>query len=221
MDNDKTIKSSIISVIYNNDTITFDENMTNFKTPLLSVNKEMYDELTKYSVEKEEDNIFVQVVHFKYVNSPLNDFAFYSSIVLSLYVLIISIIYHVFNWKIYRHEITTLQRVLNALIDLRVVYSFLLLYYIHLLSKKISIENMNDRLVIMYIYTVVITINGVYMTLLWVTILLIAYGWQITRSLLSRYELRKFVICFIGIYIITCLDPVIDYCFGVKIFHVK
>ena len=61
-----------------------------------------------------------------------------------------------------------------------------------------------------YIDTALITLSAIFKTILWFIILLIACGWKISVQTLSREELKFLMKMFLLIYIVMCLDQIID-----------
>ena len=73
-----------------------------------------------------------------------------------------------------------------------------------------------------YIDTALITLSAIFKTILWFIILLIACGWKISVQTLSREDLKFLMKMFLLIYIVMCLDQIIDST-GVKVwvFHLS
>ncbi len=144
----------------------------------------------------------------------------YLSISLVIILFFITLLLHIYNCKILLRESTTMQRCINALFDLRLVLSITVIYYIHLSMAQITIDNIPSLIVNSYIYTIVVTLDSVFIALFWFFILIVAYGWQIHRRVFTRNEISKLILIFVGLYLIICIDPIIDYTFKIEVLRV-
>lgn len=83
----------------------------------------------------------------------------------------------------------------------------LFLYYI-----SIAYDNSKGfrELIKVYLDNIIAVLNSIFKTILWFIICLVGNGWQITKTNLSRDEMRKFIGLYISIYLIICVDQVVD-----------
>ena len=89
---------------------------------------------------------------------------------------------------------------------------FIFLLSISLLVKAVNIKGQDPREYegSIYIDIALIILDAIYRTILWFLILLICYGWKISIQNLGRKDLKFLMTILLLIYIMTCLDQIID-----------
>ena len=112
-------------------------------------------------------------------------------------------------YKIYINHITSLQKVLTSLPLVKFILGLLIYYYVDI-SRDEETEEGKDTLMKVYLDTIITTLMSIFKTVLWFLIIMLASGWQIYKSVLSREEMRKFIILYIFIYLAVCFDQVLD-----------
>jgi hypothetical protein len=77
---------------------------------------------------------------------------------------------------------------------------------------------METELISVYLEIIMQTLVFVYKTFFWFIVFLIASGWQLYRNWLSARELRGFVFFYMVIFLMICLDQLLDIIFDREVF---
>ena len=165
---------------YTKDFISFD---------ILNQTMNTYFIITQYSIEYEYP--------FKYlfITSSLTFF-------FSLFILIY------WNYRLKRsRDVITLQKFLMFLPYLNLILSFL----IGLEAYSLIGQNPNDDYdSSIYLETALFTVNAIFRAVLWIFFVLVAAGWQIAKHSFSSEEIKHFIKIFVFIYLMMCIDQIID-----------
>ena len=147
-----------------------------------------------------------------------------------LYFLIISIILIVAGfgltvlWKIKMKSVARVN-ILSLHKFLYTIPFFIFLLSIALIVKAIDIRGKDPNREYedsIYVDTALITLSAIYKTVLWFLILMISLGWKVSIQTLRREDLKFLMKMFLLIYVVMCLDQIIDST-GVKVwvFHLS
>ena len=147
-----------------------------------------------------------------------------------VYLFIISILLIIcsfittFYWKVKLKSLSR-RNVLPLHSFLITIPLFLFLLSIALVIKSIDIKGKDPNKQYedsIFVDTALITLSAIYKSILWFMTLLICYGWKISIQTLSRNDVKFLMKMFLVIYIVMCLDQIIDST-GIKIwiFHIS
>ena len=148
-------------------------------------------------------------------------------LILSIGILLCPIWFLIF-WKI------IMKTIRNTYVFFIHKILYLLMYFnlflgIVLLIKAFYIRgtNFNEEVEsTIFIDVAIISLNGVYRTILWMFILIFSMGYGISLQRLSRNDFKYFLKSFVFIYIVLCMDQIIDSLISIKsifgiFFHVS
>ena len=130
-------------------------------------------------------------------------------LITSIIFLIISIfILCVWNYKFKKiQNILSLQKNLIFLPYLNLILSILICLQTNDMIKENSNKKNNNAL---YIETGLFTVNAIFRALMWILYVLTCSGWQISKQNFSYKEIKHFIIIFVFIYLIMCIDQIVD-----------
>ena len=127
--------------------------------------------------------------------------------------------WYVNTYSINAIHTTYLQTTVSSFPMMRLVTACLLVYYIHI--NRTSNESTEYGLMSIYLEILMQTLIFVYKAFFWFIICLIASGWQLYRTWLSSRELRRFVFFYMLIFLLICLDQILDILFVNEIYMVS
>lgn len=107
-------------------------------------------------------------------------------------------------------HIITLQKIIIILPVVELLVNIAIFLDLTALQKQSSSSTTSGSSYKVYIETALITLNAVFRTLLWFMIMLIIYGWQITKQNLNREEMKFFIKIYVFMYIIMFIDQLLD-----------
>ena len=181
------------------------------------------DNFTDYFYSNDIRNMEKHIYYIFEIKRAINNYPEKYLLILSILCFLVSVVIFTL-WKILMKNI----RHIYILSIHKVLYSIpflMLLLSIALLIKSIDIKGQSpyqeDESSI-YIDTALITLDAIYRTLLWFLILLMCCGWKISMQTLSREDLKFLMKMFIIIYVLMCLDQIIDSTStGIWVFHLS
>ena len=191
----------------------------NKKIPIFILNDNITKKLSIYDIRyMEKHTYFLFEIKRAISNYP------------ELYFLIISIILIVAGfgltvlWKIKMKSVARVN-ILSLHKFLYTIPFFIFLLSIALIVKAIDIRGKDPNREYedsIYVDTALITLSAIYKTVLWFLILMISLGWKVSIQTLRREDLKFLMKMFLLIYIVMCLDQIIDST-GVKVwvFHLS
>ena len=200
----------------------------NYKMPKKNNNKKIpvfvvEDNITNYLYSFDIRNMNKNIYFIFEIKRAISNYPEAYLLIISILSLIITIALFIY-WKLLMKS----TRHVYVLSIHKILFSipfFMFLLSICLLTKAIDIRgkdpNIDDESSV-YIDTALITLDAIYRTLLWFSILLICCGWKISIQSLSREDLKFLMKMFLIIYIAMCLDQIIDSgSAGIWVFHLS
>ena len=195
-----------------------DEN-NNEKIPIFTLEDNITQILKKYDIRKLEKNVyFIFEIIRAIANYP------------ETYLLAISIVYLIislalFAWFKILMKSTMEVNILPSHKMIQFIPLFLFITTISLIIKSIDIQGQDpneESEGSIYIDTALITMGAIFKTLLWLNVLLYCSGWKISMPQLSRENLKFLIKMFVIIYVLLCLDQIVDYITdSVWVFHLS
>ena len=195
------------------------ENNNNKKIPIFIVKDDIANKLLTLDIRYMDKNTYF-LFYIERAISSYPDKYFLAISIISIIVGIIMII-------LWRMRMKSLARV-NVLYIHKFLYTipyFISLLSIVLIVKAVDVKGRDPNIEYddsIYVDTALITLSAIYKSILWFLILLLACGWKILVQNLRREDLKFLMKMFLFIYIIMCLDQIIDST-GVKlwVFHLS
>lgn len=205
-----TLSSSIQAIIYSNDT-HYEQNIKSW-IPIFTIQQD------DYNIIKIREDYFVQIVFFN--QSKLkNSYLFYISICFGLIMSLLSGWWFLNTYRYNFAHTTQLQKSVSFFPLMRMVLACLLVYYFEIKQKQP--ESNENELVPLYIEIIMLTLVFVYKTFFWFITFLIASGWQLYQNILSSRDLRQFSFFYMLIFLLTCIDQILDMLFKQKFYIVS
>ena len=218
----KDLRNYPISAIIAKDSIpsltTFDFTKYNMDVPIYTSPSAIYDRIVSmYTIEKEGDNVIVEISYFSKGRLCLVNVSFYLS--LSLVLLCISVSA---AWtgamKCYKdyfppNHTMTIQSMLRSYSYFKIVAALFICYYYELQLTNIN-ENNNSTSIEIYLNMVIVTLNSILITVLWFFLILICYGWLIYKNNFTRNEFKRLTLYFIMLYVGISMDQIVDLFFN-------
>jgi len=195
------------------------EKNNNKKIPIFIVNDNITEALSVYDIRyMNKHTYFLFEIKRAISNYPETLF-----LVISILLIIVSLGMAIY-WKI---TMKSLARI-NILALHKFLYTipFLMTFVsITLIVKAVDIRGRDPNIEYedsIYVDTALITLSAIYKTILWFFILLVSLGWKISIQILRREDCKFLMKMFLLIYIVMCLDQIIDST-GVKVwvFHLS
>jgi len=191
----------------------------NKKIPIFVLNDNITKQLSVYDIRSMEKHTYF-LFEIKRAISTYPE----------LYFLIISILLIVTGfgmtvlWKI-RMKSFARVNILNIQKFLYTIPFFIFLLSIALIVKAIDIRGKDPNREYedsIYVDTALITLSAIYKSILWFLILMVSLGWNVSMLTLRREDLKFLMKMFLLIYVLMCLDQIID-SIGVKVwvFHLS
>lgn len=211
-------KYSVSAVIANYDTIPelSDLNFTIYPNiiPLYQVNNSLYQTLSQqYTIDKEKDNVFVEINYITKGQLVIVNVSFYLSLNLLVLCITVSVIWTILMrcYKKYfpNNNRMTIQSLLRLFSFLKIIAAACICYYYELQYQNI-IENKNSSSIEIYLNMVIVTLNSILTALFWFFLILICYGWLIYKSNFTKSEFKKLTVYFIILYIVISMDQLVD-----------
>lgn len=211
-------KYSVSAVIANYDTIPelSDFNFTIYPNiiPLYQVNNSLYQILSqKYTIDKEEDNVFIEINYITKGQLVLVNFSFYLSLSLLGLCITVSIIWTILMrcYKIYfpNNNRMTIQSLLRLYSYLKIIAAACICYYYELQYQNI-VENKNHSSIEIYLNMIIVTLDSILTSLFWFFLILICYGWLIYKNNFTKSEFKKLTVYFIILYVVISMDQLVD-----------
>ena len=184
---------------------TFTIKHTKNKLPIFSINQEdMY--ILINTCYRNNPAAFIQYQR-ELLNYPLEYYLISISVVV-LISFVIFIIYLKIKCGLHRRNILSFNQMINYLPLQMCFIGILIIIDVYFDYKnKIEIKLSNS---IMFNEILYILLCSIFKTFFWSTLLLMSYGWEITKNDLLSYEIKCFIFIYLLIYIIFCLDKVFD-----------
>jgi hypothetical protein len=204
---DNFSKNKYLAILYNNITspLTFVTQELNY--PIIEINNDVFEKIFNFSNHLENisikyDNTNI-LMPFDYLN-----ISSYKILILSTVVFFIMIFN---NFYFYYKHLNFLNKLFSGIFFMK--YVIVILSYLYF--KENSLYNIIDdenyeMFSIVYLETSLTILNSVYRTIFFFTILIIAHGWNLYIFQFSSNHIKKFVIIYLVIYIVICLDQVVD-----------
>lgn len=195
------------------------EKNNNKKIPIFIVNDNITENLSIYDIRyMNKHTYFLFAIERAISTYPETLF-----LVISIILIIVGLGMTVY-WKI---KMKSLARI-NILYLHRFLYLipfFMTFVSITLIVKAVDIRGRDPNIEYedsIYVDTALITLSAIYKTILWFLILMVSLGWRISIQSLRREDLKFFTKMFLLIYVVMCLDQIIDST-GVKVwvFHLS
>jgi hypothetical protein len=186
--------------------------------PMFIAEENHFFTLQKYDIESETSNIFIKIrctyLYIIICNIDTNsnkiypeNYLFISSVTFGIVVVIITLYWHI-SLKYHRNQVSSLQKILSALPYIKLFLSPMIIYYIKCANQ--TSHDPTALLVVVYMDTIISALWAIYKTVFWFLAVLVSSGWQMYKTELSRFEMRKFVVFYIFIYFFVCFDKIID-----------
>ena len=179
----------------------------NKNIPIFILKDDIVEKLSSFDIRHMEKHIYFLFL----IKRAISNYPEVYFLVISI-ILLVSAFGLTIYWKI-RIKMIPVENILYLHRFLYTVPIFLFLYSVALIVKAIDIRgkdpNKNYEESI-YVDTALITLSAIYKTILWFSILLVSIGWKISILSLRRQDLSFLIKMFLFIYILTCIDQIID-----------
>lgn len=184
---------------------TFTIKHTKNKFPIFSINQE--DMYTLINTCYRNNPCALIQYQRDLLNYPLEYYLISISVVV-LVSFVMFIIYFKIKCELHRRNILSFYQMINYLPFQIFLIGILITTDVYFDYKnKIEIKVSNS---IMFNEILYVLLCSIFKTFFWSTLLLISYGWEITKNDLLSYEIKCFIFIFLFIYTIFCLDKVFD-----------
>ena len=186
---------------------TIPKNNNNKDLSVYEINNNYTEILKNYDVRKNNKNVyFIFKIIYAISHYPENYL-----LIVSLSILICAIGFLIFwniTLKTIRNEyVFFIHKILNILIYFNVFLGIILLV------KSVYIRGVDfneDYESTIIIDVAIISLTGIFRTILWIFILIFSVGYGISLQRLSRNDFKYFLKSFVFIYITLCMDQIID-----------
>ena len=179
----------------------------NKNIPVFILKDEIVEKLYSFDIRHMEKHIYFLFL----IKRAISSYPQVYFLVVSI-VLLVSAFGLTIYWKV-KTKTVPADNILNLHRFLYTIPIFLFLYSIALIVKAIDIRGKDPNKSYeesIYVDTALITLSAIYKTILWFAILLVAIGWKISVQTLRRQDLSFLIKMFLFIYILTCIDQIID-----------
>jgi hypothetical protein len=191
------------AILFKNDKDSLKMFYQDIDRPFLLIDEEAFDELLSIdggSVRIEYSNLD-ELIDYNYL--------YVTTMIVLVVSFICLLVWNIYSLIIMRNKVTLLQRVLVLLPYVKFSMSCLVIYFIKKIGVKhtYSYEATFDKI---YYETIISTISAIYKTLYWFILILLANGWHIFTNSLQNLKLSNYVCAYMTIYLIICIDQVLD-----------
>ena len=179
----------------------------NKNIPIFILKDEIVEKLYSFDIRHMEKHIYFLFL----IKRAISTYPEIYFLVISIILLVSSFTLTIY-WRI-KTKMTPGENIIRLHGFLFTVPIFLFLYSVALIVKSIDIrgkdpnKNYEDSI---YVDTALITLSAIYKTILWLSILLVSIGWTISVQSLRRQDVSFLIKMFLFIYILTCIDQIID-----------
>ena len=179
----------------------------NKNIPIFILKDELVEKLYSFDIRQMEKHIYFLFL----IKRAISTYPQVYFLVVSI-ILLVSAFGLTIYWRIKMRMITQINK-MRIQDFLYTVPIFLFLYSVTLIVKAIDVRGKDPNKSYedsIYVDTALITLSAIFKTILWLAILLFSIGWSITTSSLSRQSCSFVIKMFLVIYILTCIDQIID-----------
>ena len=179
----------------------------NKKIPVFILQDDIVEKLSSFDIRNMEKHIYFLFLIKRAISRYPEIYFLVVSIILIASGVTLAIYWKIKMKSVPEENIITLHKFLFT------VPIFLSLYSIALIVKSIDIRGQDPNVNYeesIYVDTALITLSAIYKTLLWFNILMTSIGWRISVQTLRRQDLSFLIKMFFLIYVLTCLDQIID-----------
>lgn len=194
---------------YLNYSLKEEKNNNNENIPIFEIDSNLTKEIKNYDVRTMKKEISFRLKIHRLIESyPVN------------YLLIVSILFTIIGiglltywnylFKVVRNVyILSVHKLLKIIIHENIFLGFALIVK-SITLKGVKKDDDSDEESSIFINAILIIIDSVYRTALWFFIILTAHGWGISTQELGRDDYKFFFKMLFIIYVIVCLDQLID-----------
>lgn len=182
-------------------------NNNNKKIPVFVVKDNITEILYNYDIRRMNKHTYFLFEIKRAISSYPETYFLVASILLLILGFAMIIYWRVKMKSLARINVTQLQKLLCT------IPFFIFLLSIILIVKAMDIKGTDPNRYYeesIYVDTALITFSAIYKTFLWFFILLASIGWKISIQHLGRANLKFLMQMFIIIYVIMCLDQILD-----------
>ena len=209
-ENEKLKKSnkplySILGIIFPNNITNPVEKSKSKLVPLYQIDIKYINDFISFDILNETMNTYYIITQRSIIYEYPIKYLLISSI-LALILSIIVLIYLKYILKRTRN-ICLLQKYLIFLPYINIILSSLIVLECYNMVGQ-NPNEYNDNSI--YLETALFTVNAVFRAILWILFVLVSAGWIIAKSNFSTNEIKNFIKIFIFIYLMMCIDQIVD-----------
>ena len=176
--------------------------------PLYEIEDKYINDFISFDIKNQTKNTYFIITERTIIyQNPLKYLLISSIIFLLLSIFILCI----WNYKLRQiQNILSFQKYLIFLPYLNLILAIIICFQTNDMIKE---EPNKEKTHSLYLETGIFTINTIFRALMWFLYVLICAGWEISKQNFSNKEIKHFIIIFVFIYLIMCIDQIVD-CFN-------